>query len=93
MDILKVRKSSPSKKLGKFIYMNVVKENKFVLQAIGAGAISQAIKAVIEANKLLAAKALSMSIVPSFEDIEAEDFTTTGIRFYVIIQTSDGCRQ
>ncbi len=84
LEILKVKKSSPSKKLGKFIYMKILEEGNIALQVIGAGAVSQAVKAVIEANKLLASKAQSVSIVPSFEDIVEEDFTTTGIRLYLI---------
>lgn len=54
-----------------------------VLQAIGAGAVNQAVKAVEIASGFLAAGGLHLVCVPEFNDIEVDGETRTAIRLFV----------
>ena len=54
------------------------------LQAIGAGAINQAVKAVaITRNMLLAQSGMDLVCIPSFVDLEIDDQIRTSIKLTV----------
>lgn len=53
------------------------------VQAIGAGAVNQAVKAVAIARSFVAAEGLDLSLVPAFHDLEVQGEERTAIRLLV----------
>ncbi|MGM9834775.1 MAG: stage V sporulation protein S [Bacilli bacterium] len=83
MEILKVSSSSnPSKVAGALA--NVIRENSSVeLQAVGAGALNQAIKAIIICRGFIAPSGVNLVVIPSFNDIEIQGEQKTAIKLLV----------
>ena len=83
MENLKISsKSNPNSVAGAII--GVLKENKKAeLQAIGAGAINQAIKAVAIARGFVAPSGIDLICVPAFSEVEVEGEQRTGIKLIV----------
>jgi len=83
MEILKVSsKSSPSKVAGAIA--NIFREDKCVeLQAIGAGALNQSIKAIAIARGFLSPSGYELFIIPSFNDVIIDNVKKTAIRLIV----------
>lgn len=86
-EVLKVKSSTPPKQFG-YSLSQVIRVNRsnIIIQAVGAGAINQAMKGVVEANKLLACSGLQVAVLPSFCDITEGDKTITGMRFLVEVR-------
>ncbi len=80
MEILKVSsKSTPNSVAGALA--EVVRENGSAeIQAIGAGAINQAVKAIAIARGFLAPAGIDLVCIPAFTDIEVEGEKRTAIR-------------
>jgi stage V sporulation protein S len=53
------------------------------VQAIGAGAVNQAIKAVALANSYLKNDGINVVCIPEFVDVEIEDKVRTAIKMVV----------
>lgn len=53
------------------------------MQAIGAGAINQAIKAIAIARGFVAPSGVNLVCIPAFTDVDVEGETRTGIRLIV----------
>jgi stage V sporulation protein S len=53
------------------------------VQAIGAGAVNQAVKAIVIAKGYLAEEGVHIVCVPSFVDVDIEDQERTAIRFVI----------
>ncbi|HIV73887.1 MULTISPECIES: stage V sporulation protein S [unclassified Pseudogracilibacillus] len=83
MDVLKVSaKSNPNSVAGALA--NVLRENGSAeLQAIGAGALNQAIKAVAIARGFVAPSGIDLICVPAFTDILIENEERTAIKLIV----------
>ena len=83
MDILKVSaKSSPNSVAGAIA--GLVKENgKAEMQAIGAGALNQAVKAVAIARGFVAPTGVELVCSPAFTEVKINDEDKTGIRFTI----------
>lgn len=83
MDILKVSsKSSPNSVAGAIA--GLIKENGRVeMQAIGAGAINQAVKAVAIAKGFVAPTGVDLTCSPFFTDVSIGNEDKTGIKFIV----------
>jgi stage V sporulation protein S len=83
MDVLKVSaKSSPNSVAGALA--GVLREKGGVeLQAIGAGAINQAVKAVAIARGFVAPSGVDLICVPAFTDILIEGEERTAIKLIV----------
>ena len=83
MEILKVSsKSNPSKVAGAIA--NIFRESKSVeIQAIGAGALNQAIKGVAIARGFLAPSGVNLVIIPAFSDIKIDGEERTAIKLIV----------
>ena len=63
---------------------SVVRENGFAeLQAVGAGAVNQAAKAIAIARGFLAPSGFNIICVPAFMDIVIDGEAKTAIRFIV----------
>lgn len=75
-------KTSPNSVAGAII--GLLQENKSVeLQAIGAGAINQAIKAVAIARGYIAPSGVDLVCVPAFAIVDVENEKKTGIKIIV----------
>ncbi len=83
MEILKVgSKSNPNSVAGAL--SNLLKEkNNVEIQAIGAGALNQAIKAVAIARGFVAPTGLNLVCIPAFTDIVIDGEERTAIKLII----------
>ena len=83
MDILKIStKSNPNSVAGAIA--GLIKENgKAQMQAIGAGALNQAIKAIAIARGFVAPSGVDLVCIPAFTEVRIEDEERTGIKLAV----------
>ena len=83
MEVLKVSsKSSPNKVAGALA--NVLRERSNAeLQAIGAGALNQGVKAVAIARGFVAPSGMDLICIPAFTDIEIDGEERTAIKLIV----------
>ena len=86
MEILKVSsKSNPNSVAGAL--SNVLKNtNVTEIQAVGAGALNQAIKAIIIARGYVAPSGKNLVCIPAFSDISIEGEERTAIKLIVEAQ-------
>lgn len=86
MDILKVSsKSNPNSVAGALA--GVIREKQSAeIQAIGAGALNQAIKAIAIARGFLAPSGIDLYCVPAFTDIEIDGEERTAIKLIVEVK-------
>ena len=83
MEILKVSsKSNPSKVAGAIA--NIYREKKAVeIQAVGAGALNQAIKAIAICRGFVAPTGDNLVVIPAFNDITINGEQKTAIKLIV----------
>lgn len=83
MEVLKVSgKSNPNAVAGAL--SGVLRDNGSAeIQAIGAGAINQAVKAIAIARGFMAPSGLNLVCIPAFTDIVIEGEERTAIKFIV----------
>lgn len=83
MEILKVSaRSNPNSVAGALA--GVIRENGIAeMQAIGAGALNQAVKAVAIARGFVAPHGIDLICVPAFTDIEIDGNERTAIKLIV----------
>jgi stage V sporulation protein S len=83
MDIIKVSATSRTSAVAGAI-AGVIREHKRAeVQAIGAGAVNQAVKALILATGYLKGDDIFVVCVPEFVDVEIEDKVRTAIKLVV----------
>lgn len=84
MEIIKVSsKSNPNSVAGAIT--NIIKEkDSCEIRVIGAGALNQAIKAIIISRGFIAPFGKSIYVLPSFEDVEINEEEKTMIKLQVI---------
>ncbi|MBV6396956.1 MAG: Stage V sporulation protein S [Anaerolineales bacterium] len=83
MDMIKVSANSRTSAVAGAI-AGVIREHKRAeVQAIGAGAVNQAVKALALAANYLKNDGIDIACVPEFVDIEIEDKVRTAIKFVV----------
>ena len=83
MDIIKVAGTSRTSAVAGAI-AGVVRENKRAeVQAIGASAINQAVKAMALARGYLTNDGYDIIVIPEFVDVQIEDKVRTAIKFTV----------
>ncbi|HLR01541.1 MAG TPA: stage V sporulation protein S [Virgibacillus sp.] len=83
MDVLKVSaKSNPNSVAGALA--NVLREQGTAeIQAIGAGALNQSVKAVAIARGFVAPSGIDLICIPAFTDIMIEDEERTAIKLII----------
>ena len=83
MEIIKVSsKSNPNSVAGALA--NTLREKDSVeMQAIGAGALNQAIKAVAIARGFVAPSGVDLVCIPAFAEVEVEGEDRTGIKLII----------
>ena len=83
MDIIKVSATSRTSAVAGAI-AGVIREHKHAeVQAIGAGAVNQAIKALVLATGYLKNDGIEIACVPQFVDVEIDDKVRTAIKLVV----------
>jgi stage V sporulation protein S len=83
MDVIKVKANSRTAAVAGAI-AGVVREHKRAeVQAIGAGAVNQAVKALVLATGYLAEDGISVVAVPEFVDVDIEGKIRTAIKIVV----------
>ena len=83
MEILKISsKSNPNSVAGAIAGM-VKESQKAEMQAIGAGALNQAVKAVAIARGFVAPSGVDLVCIPAFAEVEVEGEDRTGIKLIV----------
>jgi stage V sporulation protein S len=83
MDIIKVSANSRTAAVAGAI-AGVMRENKHaVVQAIGAGAVNQAVKALVLATGYLVGDGISIACVPEFVDVEIDGKVRTAIKLVI----------
>jgi stage V sporulation protein S len=83
MDIIKVAGTSRTSAVAGAI-AGVIRENKHAeVQAIGASAINQAVKAMALARGYLTNDGYDIIFIPEFVDVQIEDKVRTAIKFTV----------
>lgn len=83
MDIIKVSGRSRTSAVAGAI-AGVFRENKHVeVQAIGASAINQAVKAMALAKNYLSEDGYNIVFIPEFVDVEIDEKVRTAIKFVI----------
>ncbi|MEM8861430.1 MAG: stage V sporulation protein S [Chloroflexota bacterium] len=84
MSIIKVSAKSRTASVAGAIAGVIREHGRAEVQAIGAGAVNQAIKAVAIANGYLEEEGTSIACIPEFVDIEIDNHERTALRMQVI---------
>jgi stage V sporulation protein S len=83
MDIIKVSGKSRTSAVAGAI-AGVIRENKRAeVQAIGASAVNQAVKAIALAKSYLVEDGYNIIFIPEFVDVEIDEKVRTAIKFIV----------
>jgi len=83
VDIIKVKANSRTAAVAGAI-AGVMREHKHVdIQAIGAGAVNQAVKALVLAKGYLAEDGIEISCAPEFVDVDIDGKVRTAIKLVV----------
>lgn len=83
MDMIKVSANSRTSAVAGAI-AGVIREHKRAeVQAIGAGAVNQAVKALVLATVYLRGDGINIACVPEFVDVEIDDKVRTAIKLVV----------
>ena len=83
MNVIKVSARSRTAAVAGAIAGVMREVNRAEVQAIGAGAVNQAVKAIIIAKGYLAEEGVAIVCVPSFVEIDIDGQERTAIRFVV----------
>ncbi len=83
VEIIKVSASSRSTAVAGAIAGVVRDRGRVDVQAIGAGAVNQALKAAAIARGYLLLDGINVIVIPSFQEVVIDDVERTAIRFAV----------
>ena len=83
MEILKVSASSNPKSVAGALAAVVREKSKAEIQAVGAGAVNQSIKAIAIARGYVAPNGINLVCIPAFSEIIIDGEERTAIRFIV----------
>lgn len=84
MDIIKVSGTSRTSAVAGAIAGVFREHRRAEVQAIGAGAVNQAVKALVLARGYLAEDGYNVVFIPEFTDVTIDDKVRTAIKFTVI---------
>lgn len=82
-DVLKVRADSVPKKVAGALAAIIREEGTAEVQAVGAGAVNQAVKAIAVARGYVAQNGFDLMCAPGFTDLKIDDADRTAIKFVV----------
>jgi stage V sporulation protein S len=83
MELIRVSANSRTSAVAGAIAGVVREHHRAEMQAIGAGAVNQAIKALILATAYLKEDGIHIACVPEFADVAIEDKVRTAIKFFI----------
>ncbi len=83
MDMIKVSATSRTSAVAGAIAGVVREHHRAEVQAIGAGAVNQAVKALVLATGYLKGDGINVSCVPELADVTIEDKVRTAIKLVV----------
>jgi len=83
MEVLKVSALSKPKSIAGALAAVVREKGKAELQAVGAGAVNQAIKAIAIARGYVAPNGIDLVTIPAFLEITIDQEERTAIKFIV----------
>lgn len=83
MDVLKVSTTSKPKSVAGALAAVMREKGTAELQAVGAGAVNQAVKAIAIARGYVAPNGIDLVAIPAFAEIMIEGEERTAIRFIV----------
>ncbi|MFW6294217.1 MAG: stage V sporulation protein S [Halanaerobium sp.] len=83
MDELKVSSKSDPKAVAGALAAVLREKKKVVLQAVGAGAVNQTIKAIAISRGYVAPNGMDLIMIPAFTEIEIDGEERTALRFLV----------
>lgn len=84
-DVLRVSSTTPPQELASAIAHACYAGKPPVVRAIGAGAVNQAVKALIIANQYVASRGKSLQFRPGFQTIPMKDGEVSAIVIYCIL--------
>ncbi|MDI9475041.1 MAG: stage V sporulation protein S [Bacillota bacterium] len=83
MEILKVSTNSIPKSVAGALAAVLREKGSAELQAVGAGAVNQAVKAIAIARGFVAPNGIDLVCIPAFAEIEIDGEERTAIKFIV----------
>lgn len=83
MEILKVSAKSEPKAVAGALAAVIKEKNYAELQAVGAGAVNQAIKAIAITRGFVAPNGIDLVVIPAFSEVTIEGEERTAIKFIV----------
>ncbi len=83
MDVIKVKANSRTAAVAGAIAGVVREHNRAEVQAIGAGAINQSVKALVLATGYLAEDGINVVCIPEFVDVDIEGKIRTAVKLVV----------
>ena len=83
MELIKVSANSRTSAVAGAIAGVIREHHRAEVQAIGAGAVNQAVKALVLATGYLRNDGINVSAVPEFADVTIEDKVRTAIKLVV----------
>jgi stage V sporulation protein S len=83
VDVLKVSAQSNPKAVAGALTAILREEGSAEVQAVGAGAVNQAVKAIAIARGFVAPNGIDMITIPAFVDISIDGEERTAIKFLV----------
>lgn len=81
--ILKIRSNSDPSKVAGAICAMIQDGKNIELQAIGAGAVNQAVKSIATARGYIASSGINLYCIPAFTTVDIESEERTGIKFII----------
>lgn len=87
METIQIRVSSKSEasKVAGAIAKSLVEGKKVEVQAIGAGAVNQAVKAIVIARGFVAPNGIDLSCIPAFTNVSVENEDRSAIKFILVV--------
>ncbi|HEY8425834.1 MAG TPA: stage V sporulation protein S [Limnochordales bacterium] len=83
MDVLKVSANSKPKSVAGALAAVLREKGSAEVQAVGAGAVNQAVKAIAITRGFVAPNGIDLVCIPAFTEIEIDGEERTAIRFIV----------
>lgn len=83
MEVLKVSASSQPKSVAGALAAVIRDRNSAEIQAVGAGAVNQAVKAIAITRGFVAPNGIDLVAVPAFSEVTIDGEERTAIRFIV----------
>ena len=83
MEVLKVSSTSQPKAVAGAIAAILRNGNPVEIQAIGAGAVNQAVKSIAVARGYVAPNGIDLVTIPAFFQLEVNSETKTSIKFII----------